>query len=493
MARIKTYSIDTLITDEDIVIGSDADNLNQTKNYRASDLRNYMLSGLDPVTGGNLKITTITATDELNLTPEDYINSQDPALEVLNYEIIFLILNGRTYIFRKNGDTFGVGETQTTSDDFTEIDITSIIQANLQDLESVLNEGNEAPDKDAKINNLYLFDDNNGSQYGVYLDGSKESLNIYKEDGTYIATIEQGEITFRNGVYDYITVYPSITSDRTATFQDASGTVAYLSDIPTGFITSVTSDSDEITATTIAGDVVIDYTPNVELKLLKTYLLDTLTDTTYYFDGGEFSYNATTEPINAVKLDFNGDVTVVTTTNFGYYSFQYEDGTNIVAEIPLTGYILSGSSLTVKLDLATYWSDIIGRRLSNFGIHLGVGIIKSSDDVVFDGLTPSGLTNYFNIYTTAESTEPFVTLTRVTEPLGDGVYEYEYSITGTASEAYLQYREIDIDPWSLAGAGTIIEGDNTVSVDLGGTLPPTAQYRVQVNFPGFGVVYSNIE
>jgi len=493
MARIKTYTVDTLITDNDIVIGSDADNLSQTKNYRASDLRGYVLSGLDPITGGNLKITTITATDEVNLTPEDYINLQDPALEVLNYEIIFLILNGRTYIFRKNGDIFGVDATQTTSDDFTEIDITSIINANLQDLDSVLNVGNESPDNDAKINDLYLFDNADGSQYGVRLDGSKEALNIYQANGTYLCTIDEGKIVFNKGVYNYSTAYPTITADRTATFQDASGTVAYLSDIPTGFITSVTSDSDQVTATTTGGDVVIDYTPNIDLKLLKTYLLDTLTSTAYYFDGGEFSYNVTTEPINALKLEFNDNLTVVTTTNFGYYSFQYEDGTNIVAEIPLTGHIVSGSTLTVKLDLATYWSNIIGRRLSNIGIHLGVGVIKSSDNVSFSGLTPSGLTNYFNIYTTAESTEPFVTLTRVTEPLGDGVYEYEYSITGVASEAYLQYREVSTDSWSLAGAGTIIEGDNTVSVDLGGTLPMTSQFRVQVNFPGFGVVYSNIE
>lgn len=493
MARIKTYTVDTLITDNDIVIGSDANNLSQTKNYKASDLRNFMLSGLEPEVGGNLKITTITATSEDYLTPEDYFNNQDPALEVLNYEIIFLILNGRTYIFRRNGDTFGVDETQTTSGDFTEIDITSIIQANLQDLESVLDEGNEAPDNDAKINDLYLFDNTDGSQYGVYLDGSKESLNIYQANGTYIATIEQGRILFQKGLYTYTTTYPSITANRTATFQNASGTVAYLSDIPTGFITSVTSDSDQVTATTTGGDVVIDYTPNIDLKLLKTYLLDTLTSTMYYFDGGEFSYNETTEPINALKLEFNDSITVVTTSNFGYYSFQYEDGTNLVAPIPLTGHIVSGSTLTVKLDLVTYWSNIIGRRLSNIGIHLGVGVIKSSDNVAFNGLTPSGLTNYFNIYTTAESTEPFVTLTRVTEPLGDGVYEYEYSITGTASEAYLQYREVDTDPWSLADAGTIDEGENTVSVDLGGTLPLTAQFRVQVNFPGFGVVYSNIE
>jgi hypothetical protein len=64
MARIKTYPIDTLVTDKDIIIGSDADVFNQTKNFKAETLRDYMLSGLEPEVGGNLKITTITATEQ---------------------------------------------------------------------------------------------------------------------------------------------------------------------------------------------------------------------------------------------------------------------------------------------------------------------------------------------------------------------------------------------------------------------------------------------
>ena len=39
MAKIKTYGIDNIISDKDIVIGSDGDNLFQTKNYNVSDLR----------------------------------------------------------------------------------------------------------------------------------------------------------------------------------------------------------------------------------------------------------------------------------------------------------------------------------------------------------------------------------------------------------------------------------------------------------------------
>ena len=91
----KTYVVDNQISDNDIVIGSDADNLSQTKNYNVANLRQYVLSGLEPETGGTLKITTITETSETYLTPESWINNQDPAIEVLRYEIIFLILNGK--------------------------------------------------------------------------------------------------------------------------------------------------------------------------------------------------------------------------------------------------------------------------------------------------------------------------------------------------------------------------------------------------------------
>jgi hypothetical protein len=92
MARIKTYAIDTLISDNDIVIGSDNDNFDQTKNYQVSALREYVLSGLDPETGGNLKITTIVDNDSEETTPEDYFNNSETPIIVLHYEIVFLIL-----------------------------------------------------------------------------------------------------------------------------------------------------------------------------------------------------------------------------------------------------------------------------------------------------------------------------------------------------------------------------------------------------------------
>jgi hypothetical protein len=46
MTKIKLYPIDTNITDEDIVIGSDADNSDETKNFSVGDLKAHILAEL---------------------------------------------------------------------------------------------------------------------------------------------------------------------------------------------------------------------------------------------------------------------------------------------------------------------------------------------------------------------------------------------------------------------------------------------------------------
>lgn len=393
MARIKTYTIDTLISDNDIIIGSDADNNNETKNFPAGLIREFVLSGLEPEVGGNLKITTIVDNDSEETTPEDYFNNSVTPIVVLHYEIVFLILNGRTFIFRKNNDVYGDGETQVVSGDFTEIDVTSVINANRQDLNSVLTEGNEAPDKDAKIRDLYLYDDFGSPDGYAKLYSDKQSLYFVNKTGEAVFQLEKNSLYFSIGSYAYKITTPSITAGRTATFQDASGTVAYLSDIPSDYITDVISDSDEITVVNTDGEIEITYNEQKDVVLLKTYLIDTLTNTTYYGDGGVFSFNETTEPINALKLSFEEDIVVDSADNFGYVAFHYKNGDNAIYTIPLTGHSVSGPDLTVRLPLVDYWSI----DLSYFSIHLLVGCVSSdTSGRSFNGLTPSAITNYYN-------------------------------------------------------------------------------------------------
>jgi hypothetical protein len=392
MARIKTYTIDTLISDNDIIIGSDADNNNETKNFPAGLIREFVLSGLEPEVGGNLKITTIVDNDSEETTPEDYFNNSVIPIVVLHYEIVFLILNGRTFIFRKNNDVYGEGETQVASGDFTEIDITSVINANRQDLDSVLTEGNESADKNIFINKVYLWDNVNGD-YGSFIEGSKESLNIYKAGGSSIGTIKDKEIKMNSGAFLFNIVYPSISTNRNATFQNASGTIAYLSDIPSDYIIDVFSNSDEISVTNNDGEIELTYNEQKDVVLLKTYLINTLTNTTYYGDGGVFSFDETEEPINALKLSFEEDIVSNSPANFGYIAFHYKNGDNAIYTIPTTGHSISGTDLTVRLPLIDYWSV----DLSYFSIHLLVGCVSSdTSGRSFKGLTPSAITNYYN-------------------------------------------------------------------------------------------------
>ncbi len=117
MTKIKLYPIDTNITDEDIVIGSDADNSDITKNYQMSAIRSYVASGLSPEIGGTLKITELVDVD-LNETPEDFINSLSPAVTIASYEVVIVVLTSSKYILKLQDVVVGNGETPTTASDF---------------------------------------------------------------------------------------------------------------------------------------------------------------------------------------------------------------------------------------------------------------------------------------------------------------------------------------------------------------------------------------
>ena len=393
MARIKTYPIDTLVTDKDIIIGSDADVFNQTKNFKAETLRDYMLSGLEPEVGGNLKITTITATDEINLTPEDYFNNLEEPLVVLNYEIIFLILNGRTYIFRQNGNTYGIGETQTTASDFTEIDITSIINANLQDLDSVLTEGNESL-LDAKVGKIYLYDDFDENYMSIGSD--KDRFNFYNASNEPYCTILPKVIRFwdTNSIFRLDIWLPlNVTADRTATFQDASGTVAYLSDIPEVNIESLEEGNNISITETTPGTFEISAEIVDAPKVLGSKLTDEITETTYFSDGGLFVFNPEGVPINTFVVGFSEKIETEE-ESIAYLKVSYENGDN--SYIALNDFIVSEDEIKFEVPFSTFYSETIGERVSTIEICIFPNVIKSvSSGKFFDGNIPSSLSNYF--------------------------------------------------------------------------------------------------
>ncbi len=104
-----------------------------------------------------------------------------------------------------------------------------------QDLESVLIAGDTAEDKEVNVESIGLYD--NFQPLSITPGFARIFANNFKfwfrdKTGVDIANIGYGVIRFFKGIYTYNISTASLTGNRTATFQDASGVVAYLSDIP---------------------------------------------------------------------------------------------------------------------------------------------------------------------------------------------------------------------------------------------------------------------
>jgi len=398
MARIKTYVVDNIISDQDKIIGTDADNSSETKNFRVGDLRSYMLSGLEPETGGNLKITTITETSTVYLTPESWINNQDPAIEVLQYEIIFLILNGRTYIFRKNNAKYGVGETQAISSDFTEIDITSVINASLQNLNSVLNEG-DTSELDANIGALGLFDTFDETGYGkVYC--FKNRIYFQDTDSNDLFYIEEKSIVLKDTETPYTTSIgqqSGLTENVTAKLQNTSGIIAYIDDIPTDYITNISTSSDELEVVNTEGNVTVNYIQKTTPYVVSSNLFNSVTNTIYFINGGEFNYSPSAYPIDSIAFKFNTDINLLASGSDKVIRayFLYENGSSLIKDITADDVgIVGGNTLSTKIIFSDFWSSVAGERLSVFEATIFPNTVESTDLVSFNGCISTSLSRY---------------------------------------------------------------------------------------------------
>jgi hypothetical protein len=126
-----------------------------------------------------------------------------------------------------------------------------------QDLDAVLNSGNVST-LDAYINSIYLFNPHTPSGGGyVSIAGDKNRFNFYDNTGQDIATLQENRLILREGLFNFSISKPTIITDnRVATFQDASGTVAYLSDIKTYGLYSQTAESLYITSALVQGSII---------------------------------------------------------------------------------------------------------------------------------------------------------------------------------------------------------------------------------------------
>jgi len=113
--------------------------------------------------------------------------------------------------------------------------IQSNIVTTVPDLDEVLTEGNES-DLSAKVNGIFLLNEHIPSGGGyVSMNGDKNRINFHDNTGAQYAYLGQDTLRLINASDAFglsIKKPTTVTTNRTATFQDASGTVAYLSDIP---------------------------------------------------------------------------------------------------------------------------------------------------------------------------------------------------------------------------------------------------------------------
>lgn len=126
-------------------------------------------------------------------------------------------------------------------------------------LNDVLNSGNISL-LDAKIGSLYLYDTTNSAYAKIV--GDQNRVKFYGIDDTYYGYIGRDSLFLSNVANTnglVIRKTPSQTGSQTATFQDASGTVAYLTDIPSTSnygLTSLIGDAIAVTNTTTEENLV---------------------------------------------------------------------------------------------------------------------------------------------------------------------------------------------------------------------------------------------
>jgi len=117
------YKLKSPLSLDDYAFGTNAENnfpglaLKQNISMKLSEMRALFLAGLDPETGGQLKVTEIEI-DTLDTDIATTVNAITPAYEVLAYELVFFTVEDRIYLLRSTNVTIGSGEDALSNTDF---------------------------------------------------------------------------------------------------------------------------------------------------------------------------------------------------------------------------------------------------------------------------------------------------------------------------------------------------------------------------------------
>ena len=100
-----------------------------------------------------------------------------------------------------------------------------------QDLYSVLTEGDTAEDKQVNVESVGLWDNFTAPFGFARITADKSRINFISKLGNSMLWIAEGSFALIKGVFTFTFNTQTLTSNRIATFQNASGVVAYLSDL----------------------------------------------------------------------------------------------------------------------------------------------------------------------------------------------------------------------------------------------------------------------
>ena len=140
---------------------------------------------------------------------------------------------GRRFILNKPTNTSDfTNDGEDGSSPYATLNDVSSAIPQAQDLDSVLTEGDTAADKEVNVESIGLYD-SFAVPYGfARINASKGRINFYNKLGVFMGYISQGALTLVQSFYQLTINAQTLTTNRIATFQNASGVVAYLSDIP---------------------------------------------------------------------------------------------------------------------------------------------------------------------------------------------------------------------------------------------------------------------
>jgi hypothetical protein len=210
------YTIKSPLSGNDYFPISDSEVSN--KKTRSADfygVREFVIAGLSPIVGGELKFTEIEYNGVLT-TPSDVANVINPAYQVAQYEFVVFNINGDKYILKLQDVTIGVGQTAVANSDFINLigftklgDGTNVLKGyntstKKQEFYAIKSTGNDI----SLVSNNIVIDPKAGTNLGatgqaIYkgLEATTKIHEFYKIDSDdFVITLDSNIVKINNPV-----------------------------------------------------------------------------------------------------------------------------------------------------------------------------------------------------------------------------------------------------------------------------------------------------